>query len=145
MPRPGFAIIARVMVAVLLSSLVIAETPAERVVRSLKKAGYFSVWGVGVAAAVSPNEQVFRIFMNQNPTAADAIRLIAEGTPAARIYGFLALQKISPQQFAELAPRHLHQRTDVLIRSGCVDTVQTSGSLVRLISEGKIAIRPVSE
>jgi hypothetical protein len=125
-----------------LCSFVIAETPAERVAKSLKKAGYFSVWPVGVAAAESANEKVFAIFMQQNPTTDDALRLIADGTLAAKVYGFLALKELSPELFSQIAPRFYENRRDeVAIMSGCSPSMEALGSLVKKISEGKIVRR----
>ncbi len=125
-----------------LFSFAVAETPADRIAQSLKKAGYFSVWPVGVAAAESANEKVFTIFMQQNPTTDDALRLIADGTHPAKVYGFLALKELSPELFSQVAPRFYGNRRDeVSIMSGCSPSTQSLGSLVKMISEGKIVRR----
>ncbi len=143
MPRARSRLFTRAAAILLvLVSFTVAETPAERIVQSLKKAGYFSVWPVGVAAAESANEKVFTAFMQQNPTTDDALRLIADGTLPAKVYGLLALKELSPEFFSQVAPRFYENRKDeVSIMNGCSPSTESLGSLAKMISEGKIVRR----
>lgn len=119
------------------------KPPAEKPADSLRRAEYFSVWGVGYAGTPTGNEKLFRAFMEQKPSADDALQLINEGTPAGKIYGFLALKKLSPDQFEKLAPRFFRKNTKVGTLSGCDPTPreQSTGTLVKEISEGKILLQ----
>ncbi|GDX11427.1 hypothetical protein LBMAG57_31990 [Verrucomicrobiota bacterium] len=136
------AIVAALLALVLnFQRLDAAETAAQRLGGILKRADYFSVWGWGVAAATSENERTFRVFMQQNPVVDDALRLIADGTPAAKAYGFLALNILSPELFAKLASRFFSNRRDgVSIRSGCSPSTESLGKLVKGIADGTICL-----
>jgi hypothetical protein len=111
----------------------------------LQHAEYFSVWGWGYAGIETTNEKTFRAFMQHKPAAEDALRLISEGTPAAKTYGFLALKKLSPESFAKSAPRYFRDRTGVSIRCGCSPSTESLGTLVRGIADGKIVLRKQRE
>jgi len=145
MPRPGIAIIARLMVAAMVSSLAFAVTPSGRAVESLKNVRDFLLAGGGFGGPVSSEERAFRAFMKQNPTAEDALSLISEGTPAAKIYALVALKKISPLQFAAMAPRFLSDPKKVRFQMGCLGGETTTGFLVRLISSDKFVLHLMPE
>ena len=137
------AIIVALLVFVPLALSVSAEKiHAEKPVIALLRAEYFSVWGVSEGATPTVNEKTFRAFMEQRPSIADALRLINDGTPAGRVYGFLALKKLSPDQFAKLAPKFFQQRIGVSIMLGCNPTPRTksTGKLIREISDGEVIL-----
>ena len=116
------------------------KVPAEKWITSLQRAEYFSVWGIGYAGTPTANERTFRAAMRLKPTADDAQRLINDGTPAAKIYGLLALKKLSPREFEKLAPKFFRDHAGVNILSGCDLTPRTrsTATLVKQISAGKI-------
>jgi len=145
MQRPGITNIARLMVVAMVSSLAFAVTPSERAVEALKKVRDLSLAGGGFGGPVSPDERAFRAFMKQNPTVEDALSLISEGTPAAKMYGFVALKKLSPQQFAAMAPRFLSDSTRVRMNMGCLGGVTTTGFLLRVISSEKFVLHLMPE
>lgn len=115
---------------------------AEGPTLALLRANYFSVWGVGYAATATANENMFRAFMEQKPSLEDARLLIQEGTPAGKIYGLLAIKKLSPEQFSNLAPKFLKQRNRVNVMRGCdpSPTTESTGKLVRRISDGDVIL-----
>ena len=125
--------------------LTAAETSSEKLCTALQRVGYFSVWGHGYAGTPTANEQMFRAFMEKRPGVEDALRLIADGTPAGKIYGFLALKKLSPELFAKVAPRFFRKRDEVSILSGCSPSTQSAGALVKMISDETIELRKKRE
>ena len=116
------------------------KVPAEKQITSLQRAEYFSIWGVGEGATPTANERTFRAAMKQKPSADDALRLINGGTPAAKIYGLLALKKLSPTEFEKTAPKFFRDRAAVKTLSGCDPTpkIESTVTLVKQISAGKI-------
>jgi hypothetical protein len=135
----GIALLAFVPVSLCIAA---EKTRAEKPAEALLRVDYFSVWGVGYAGTPTANEKTFRAFMEQKPSTEDALRLINDGTPAGRIYGFLALKNLSPDQFAKRAPEFFGDSSKVKTLSGCDPTPlpQTTGKLVKEISEGKIIL-----
>ena len=137
-----------ILVALLVFNLAAPAIPVEKAAPenptdALLRAEYFSVWGVGYAGTPTANERIFHAFMGKKPSSGEATRLISEGTPAAKIYGLLALKNLSPAEFEKLAPKFFRDRTAVKTLSGCDPTprAQSAGTLVRQISEGTIALQ----
>jgi hypothetical protein len=140
MNRQRAIIIVMVSILAMVSSRASSDAPLAQPRDILLHAEYFSVWGCGAAPMMSENERTFRAFMQQKPEAYDALKLIADGTPAGKIYGFLALRDISPDLFRTLSPRFIRSRIEVPAREACSQSKMYLGNLFRDISVGKVNI-----
>jgi len=93
---------------------------------------------------VRPKEyDAFETLWNAGKAADDyVLKLILDGTPAARVYGAILLLELDDAAAGREFPKLREDKTTVRIRpGGCVGRYETVGDLVRKLENGELLIR----
>jgi hypothetical protein len=86
--------------------------------------------------------EAFRqLYLGGNVSLSTAKRLVDSASPAGRIYGYLILRRVSPQDAVAAAPRLLLDHAQVDVRNGCIVNTSTVGELVLHIQKGYYVIQ----
>jgi hypothetical protein len=109
----------------------------------LLKAGDVKGSSVGIAGARPKEYDAFETLWKAGQAAKDyALRLVLDGTPAARVYGAILLLEIDEAAARREFPKLTEDKTTVMIcPGGCVCSYETVSNLVRKLEQGKSLIR----
>jgi hypothetical protein len=109
----------------------------------LLKADYVNGPSVGITGARPKEYDAFETLWREGKAAKDyALKLVLDGTPAARVYGAILLLKLDEAAARWEFPKLIEDKTIVTIcPGGCVCRQETVSSLVRKLEKGKSLIR----
>lgn len=98
---------------------------------------------VGITGARPKEYDAFETLWNAGKAAEDcALKLVLDGTPAARVYGAILLLKLDEAAARWEFPKLIEDKTTVTIcPGGCVCRQETVSILVRKLEQGKSLIR----
>jgi hypothetical protein len=107
----------------------------------LLKAGAVYDRSYGFAAVRTKEYEAFETLWNAGNAAEDyALKLVSDGTPAARVYGAILLLKIDEAAARREFQKLKEEKSELMIWSGCVGRQETVGSLVRKLDRGEWVI-----
>jgi hypothetical protein len=109
----------------------------------LLKAGDVKGSSVGFAGARPKEYDAFETLWSAGKTAEDyALKLVLDGTPAARVYGSILLLEFDEAAARREFPKLNKDKTTVMIfPGGCVGTQETVSNLIRKLENGELVIR----
>lgn len=127
------------LAALLLPLTALSEAPSVEAVHRLEKTTVFVFGGVGYAGAKSEGESDFRIVFSQPLVVAlpQFEELYAAGNPQGRSYALVALRKLAPERFAQIAKSLQGSLEGVRTMSGCIVNDQTVSKVADEIAEGR--------
>jgi len=98
---------------------------------------------VGITGARPKEYDAFETLWNAGKAAEDyALKLVLDGTPAARVYGAVLLLKLDEAAARREFPKLIEDKATVTIcPGGCVCRQETVSNLVRKLEQGKSLIR----
>jgi hypothetical protein len=96
----------------------------------------------GITGARPKEYDAFEILWNAGKAAEDyALKLVLDGTPAARVYGAILLLKLDEAAARREFPKLTQDKTTVRVfPGGCVGRHETVGNLVRKLENGELII-----
>jgi hypothetical protein len=95
----------------------------------------------GYAAARTKEYEAFETLWNAGKAAEDyALKLVSDGTPAARVYGTILLLNIDEAAARREFQTLKEEKSALLTWSGCVGRQETVGSLVQKLERGELVI-----
>jgi hypothetical protein len=96
---------------------------------------------VGFAAKRTQLYAAFAQLYGQRTLAVDgAKRLVRDGTPAGRVYGYIVLHHAAADQAQAYGRTLRDDVSEVTVQSGCVGVTRTVGELVRAVDRGELVI-----
>ena len=109
----------------------------------LLKAGDVKGSSVGFAGARPKEYDAFETLWNAGKVAEDyALKLVLDGTPAARVYGAILLLELDEAAARREFPKLNKDKTTVMIwPGGCVGSQETVSNLIRKLENGELVIR----
>jgi len=98
---------------------------------------------VGITGARPKEYDAFETLWREGKAAKDyALKLVLDGTPAARVYGAILLLKLDEAAARRDFQKLIEDKTTVLIcPGGCVCRQETVSNLVRKLEKGKSLVR----
>jgi len=98
---------------------------------------------VGIAGTRPKEYDAFETLWREGKAAKDyALKLVLDGTPAARVYGAILLLKLDEAAARREFPKLIEDKTTVILcPGGCVCGQETVSKLVRKLENGKSLIR----
>ena len=117
-----------------------ADAPDDLALQRLATADVFAFGPVGWASAISQGETDYRLILARTSAKADFELLFMRGNIQAKSYALVAIHKLDPKRFTELAlPLH-DAKTEVRTMSGgCIINRQTIASVIARIETGGLA------
>ena len=98
---------------------------------------------IGFAGARPKEYDAFETLWSAGKAAEDyALKLVLDGTPAARVYGAILLLEFDEAAARREFPKLNKDKTTVMIfPGGCVGTQETVSNLIRKLENGELVIR----
>lgn len=116
----------------------LAADDGEQPVDVLLRAARLDDSAVGYGAQRTATYAAFAELYAQGSAAqADARRLIEQGTPAGRVYGYIVLRQAEPAAARNYSPALLVDAAHVDVQSGCLGESRTVGEIVQALNEGR--------
>ena len=102
----------------------------------LTKVGLFAFSGVGFAGATSPGEKDYKVILSRPSAMADFERLYSSGNVMAKCYALVAMRRLSPRRFRELAQPLHNSKEGVATMHGCIMSREPLGVIINQIELG---------
>lgn len=118
-----------------------AADGGEKPIDVLLRAARLEDSAVGYGAQRTATYAAFAELYAQGSAAqADAERLIEQGTPAGRVYGYIVLRHVAPASARSHSPALLADGAGVDVQSGCLTETRTVGEIVQALNQGREVI-----
>jgi hypothetical protein len=111
---------------------------AQEALQKLLTAKEFSVGGVGESGARSSTELSFRALLKRTDALAQCQKLLADASPAGKLYGLLGLKILDANSFRAALPGVNQSKTQVTTIVGCITFNTTVEEIADEIKRGKI-------
>ncbi len=102
----------------------------------LTKVGIFAFGGVGFAGATSQGERDYQSILSRPSAMADFESLFSSGNITAKCYALVAMRRLSPRRFRELAQPLRNSKADVATMHGCVMSREPLRLIINQIESG---------
>jgi hypothetical protein len=102
----------------------------------LTNVGLFAFGGVGFAGATSPGEKDYKVILSRPSAMADFERLYSSGNITAKCYALIAMHRLSPRRFRELAQPLRNSNEKVATMHGCIMSREPLRLIINQIESG---------
>jgi len=131
---------ARILMALLISILPVrAQDTPDSVLDRLSKVRVFAFGGVGFAGVTSKGQADYRIIFRRPSALNDFQKLLAFGTPEARLYALAGIRAKDPKGFGKIAQSFRQSKEDVRTQSGCIVQGEQFAVVLKRIEAGDYA------
>lgn len=113
-----------------------AAQTVEAAFERLTNVGLFAFGGVGFAGATSPGEKDYKVILSRPSAMADFERLYSSGNIMAKCYALVAMRRLSPRRFRELAQPLHNSKEEVATMHGCIMSREPLGVTINQIESG---------
>jgi hypothetical protein len=125
-----------VILALLFFPTVQAAQTVDVAFERLTKVGLFAFGGVGFAGATSPRERDYQSILSRPSAMADFERLYSSGNITAKCYALVAMRRLSPRRFRELAQPLRNSKEEVATMHGCIMSREPLRLIINQIESG---------
>lgn len=109
------------------------------VVKRLADVDLFAFGGVGFANVISQGEQDFEAILAHPSSESDFAKVFAAGTPEAKCYALVGLQRTNLAKFQQLSASLRSSKKQVSTMRGCIMSHSSLGEVVKQIEAGSFS------
>jgi len=118
-----------------------AGQPVDSTFERLAKVDRFAFGGIGYAGITSQGEKDYNVILARPSALADFERLVSVGNPQAKCYALFGIRALSPNRFKELSRTLRESKTEVVTQSGCIESKEPLGTVLKDIEAGDYSPR----
>jgi hypothetical protein len=116
------------------ATLPTSQTEVSQACQELITARIFAFGGVGFAGTISQGEKAFRVVFSSTNALELFEGILANGTPAGRLYALCGIRRLAPSRFTALSENVPQGK--VLRMSGCLATEEDVSAVIAAIDRG---------
>src|SRR5713226_2792943 len=121
-----------VITALLFSAFPQATQTVDTTFERLVNVERFAFGRTGFAAVISQGEKDYKLILSRPSAMADFERIYSLGNLQAKCYALVAIRRLNPQRFKELAQSLRSSKEQVVTMRGCIVSREPLGAIINL-------------